>query len=683
MAPTDHSARPVADPGTTPTAAPATHVLAANARDAINALERSHIETAAERDRLLRALDDAQGQAREQGRQRQLVEAHTTHLQQQVDRLGTDHHRLEEQLGALRVEVVAGHGRIQSLEGDLATRIRAIGELDSRVELQTQELTQARARRDALEGDLTALRHVVAETQAAVAERDRLAAMVVAGLRDALHGDPEGATALAAIGRGDQLSDAVTTAIAGLAARRRGLHEASERMRRDLASSRLALDDSRMRCAALEGERDEVIATTRSEVEQLTHQLDQRDQELSALTSEHDRVAQTAWAHHARMHASEGSLRGLCESLALIAEREAQELIDQAPGIAEARGALDQALARLRSAGEDTSLASEISLALGDGARQVVDCLVARRQALSLSLTRAQAQRQRLESDLARLGRTVEEQEAGGKTLRADLEQAARQLADHTALVMELRDQLAKLAARQRHDHEQLRLAQAEVADLQARGATSGDHLVQENRSLREAAAASLNEHDRLERTLADLSERLEASEARLRSQREEFLRRLAERDAVIQDKDRSLDALVAERTEAKGLAAQAAALGQELAQANERIAALGGIQGEHAGVAVRSGDLARELKQVQRERDQLRDQRRELETALADAVGLGEQQRIQVEEKRKDLEQIRERLGRELAEERERSQHRLDDARKLKEDNVGLKAKLKRLTEH
>ncbi len=659
------------------------HGLAASARDAINALERSQIETAAERDRLLRALDDIQGQVRELNRLRQLGEAHATHLQQQLDRSGADQHRLEEQLRAQRVELLAGQGRLQALESDLAARVRAIGELDSRCELQVQELAPARARRDALEGEVTSLRHQVAATEATVAERDRQAAMVMANLRDAWSSDADGASTLTALSRGDQLGESVGQAISGLAARRRSLHEALERASRELASTRLALDDSRMRSAALEGERDEVVATTRSEVEQLTHQLDQRDQEFSALTSEHDRVAQTAWAHHARMHAAEGALRSLAESLALIAEREAQELIDQAPGIAEARGGLDQALNRLRAAGDDSSMASESSLALGDGARQVVDCLVARRQALSLSLGRAQAQRQRLEADLARLTRMAEEHTASEQALRAELEATATRLADQTSAVMELREQHAKLTARQRHDHDQLRLAQAEVADLQARGATSGEHLVQENRTLRDAAVAAQAEQDRQERVLADLSERLESSEARLRSQREEFLRRLAERDALIQDKDRTLDALVAERTEAKGNAAQVEALAQELALANERIAALGGLQGEHAGVAVRSGDLARELKQVQRERDQLRDQRRELETALADAVGLGEQQRIQVEEKRKELEQVRDRSSREVAEERERAQQRLDDARKLKEENVGLRAKLKRLTEH
>ncbi len=120
----------------------------------------------------------------------------------------------------------------------------------------------------------------------------------------------------------------------------------------------------------------------------------------------------------------------------------------------------------------------------------------------------------------------------------------------------------------------------------------------------------------------------------------------------------------------------------EELAHANERIKEMEGVFGHSAGVTTRSGDLARELKNVQLERDQLREKHRDLEAGIADAVSLSEQWRTQVEEKRKDVEALREKLSRELSEERERSQLQREEFRKLKEEVVGLRARLRRLTD-
>jgi chromosome segregation ATPase len=118
------------------------------------------------------------------------------------------------------------------------------------------------------------------------------------------------------------------------------------------------------------------------------------------------------------------------------------------------------------------------------------------------------------------------------------------------------------------------------------------------------------------------------------------------------------------------------------LAAANTRIKELEGVHGAHAGVAVKSSDLARELKHLQGERDQLREKLRQQESDLADAISVTAQLKSQLDEKRKDLDNSREKVQKELHEEREKANAMREEFRKLKEEVVGLRARIRRLTD-
>ena len=186
----------------------------------------------------------------------------------------------------------------------------------------------------------------------------------------------------------------------------------------------------------------------------------------------------------------------------------------------------------------------------------------------------------------------------------------------------------------------------------------------------------------RLEAELGEARERGQAGEARLARTREEFQRMLEERDRTIRDKDQALDEHGARRADTKGLEAQVAALTTQLAGANERVAELEAVQGIQAGAGVRTGDLARELKKLQGERDAMRDRQRHLESELADAVSAHAETATQLDEKRRESASLREQSHVGAEEERAKTAALKEEFRKLKEEVVGLRARLRRLTE-
>ena len=156
----------------------------------------------------------------------------------------------------------------------------------------------------------------------------------------------------------------------------------------------------------------------------------------------------------------------------------------------------------------------------------------------------------------------------------------------------------------------------------------------------------------------------------------------LEERDHIIRDKDQLLDDLGARRVDVKGLEAQAVAMASQIATANDRIKELEAALGIHAGSNVKSLDLARELRRAQAERDAQRDRLRQLEGDLADALSQHTESATQLDEKRKEVMALREQFMKESTEEREKTNQMREEFRRLKEEVVGLRARLRRLTE-
>jgi chromosome segregation ATPase len=436
--------------------------------------------------------------------------------------------------------------------------------------------------------------------------------------------------------------------------------------RSDIASARAELGVMLERNAELE---------RRSQ--QLNSQSAELRRELERTRSEHQgALAKAQQAENAQAHTVQAlrSLTSRSDGSSTLAR--ALTEVDFSDVVSKAGQKLDLATAQ---GGEQLAAASmAYAQALRDRLTTMVDDTITQRAELqSRSINEQQLNVEVTALKAAQVDRDHEIENLGGEIARAKEEQAKV-----LGQLMAVRTESDEIAAKYKHAQESLRLALAEIDDYRARGMAASGHFSTDNERLRNELEILKGRSEKGDQELAELRVSAEAAEARLRRQREEFTRRLEERDEVIQQKDRLLDQAVSERVDAKSLEAQLHAVSAELANANERLKEMEGVYGHNAGVTMRSGDLSRELKNVQGDRDQLRERLRDLESGLADAVSLSEQWRTQVDEKRKDMDALREKISRELGEERERSQIQREEFRKLKEEVVGLRARLRRLTD-
>jgi chromosome segregation ATPase len=449
---------------------------------------------------------------------------------------------------------------------------------------------------------------------------------------------------------------------------------------KDLAAKVQELTSTRGDVASIKAELD--VAAQR--VEEQDRRLQQTSAKLAETQREQERLLRELSTHQQRADAAEHAQGQLVQSLRGLTNRQ-----DAAPAVARALTDADQTdplskaaqkldLARAAGPEQLASAGQAYVQALKDRVQAVAERLEESRGAL----TAAKRNEDAMQSDLAALRASVVDREHQLRNRDEEAEKAKAEQSELLSQIMEQRRRHDAAAAELKKVAEELRLAQAEIADYQARQGASSGHFSSDNDRLRQEAEHERQQRAQMEATLSALRERAESGEARLKSQREELTRRLAERDSVIQQKDRELDELASQRGDAKSLEAQIAATTKELAAAHDRIKELEGVHGAHAGSTVKSGDLARELKHLQGERDQLREKHRLLEADLADAVSMAAQLTSQLDEKRKDHDLAHEKSNQQLLEARNAAQAARDEIRRFKEENVGLKARIRRLTE-
>lgn len=477
-----------------------------------------------------------------------------------------------------------------------------------------------------------------------------------------------------------------------------------ERLSAEVAQTRTSLEE---RDAALKRNQNEVAAVRRematqgaalaARIQELTQARSENATALADLETARGRIsdieakladARTQLSLAQQQAESHGSRADDLAGRLALAERTRTQLAQALRQLAQIGGAnpnhpLAKASQKLemaqQSSAEEVGPAGE---ALIEAARAHAQQLTQTVDSHRSAIEKAQTESARLQTELANQRAALVDREHALESARADLAQA---MEARTQLEHQLKDaqeasstnslRLAELAERLRH-------AEAELEEYRAREGASTGALGDEVMQLRADLAKEHLSRTQLEAQLHDHRERSEAADARLKRQREEFTRRLEERDRLIQEKDRLLDEHASRKVDTKGLEAQLATLTQQLSAANDRIKELESVHGAHAGATSKSGDLARELKKAHAERDALRERQRQLESDLADAVSAHEELQTQLEEKRKEISGAREEMSKELGEERAKTNALKEEFRKLKEEVVGLRARLRRLTD-
>ena len=449
---------------------------------------------------------------------------------------------------------------------------------------------------------------------------------------------------------------------------------------KDLAAKVQELTSTRGDIASVKAELD--VAAQR--VEEQNHRLQQASTKLSETQREQERLQRELSEQQQRADAADHAQVQLVQALRTLTNRQ-----DSSPTVARALTDADMAdplskaaqkLDMAHAAGpEQLAMAGQAYVqALKDRVQSMAERLDETRGELTSTKTNEGS----LQNDLAATRAAVVDRDHQVKNLAEGIEKAKVEQSELVNQVMDQRRRHDAAAAELKQAREELRQTEAVVAEYQARDGASSGHFNSDNSRLRQEIEQQRVKLSQLESTLSELNQKAESGEARLKTQRDELTRRLTERDGVIQQKDRKLDELAAQRGDTKSLEAQNAELSKELLTTKNRIKELEGVHGVHAGVTVKSGDLARELKNLQGERDQLREKLRQQEADLADSVGVTAQLTSQLDEKRKDADVSLKKAQQEANEEREKANLLRDDFRKMKEEVVGLRARLRRLTD-
>jgi chromosome segregation ATPase len=328
------------------------------------------------------------------------------------------------------------------------------------------------------------------------------------------------------------------------------------------------------------------------------------------------------------------------------------------------------------SPGERVSAAAEVMPAL----RELFTNL-----AIDIAETKAKAQtdRELHEREAATLRRSAAEATSQAERLASDLEKGQEERANQLDQLLAARSANDDLSARLKDLEDQLLQANAELDDYRARGVESSGAIGSENARLKQELAAIRTAHDQVEAELAGLREKVRGGEARQAKLREEMNQRLAERDQILAEKARENDRLQAEQADAHALAVKVDAITKELTAAHEQLKQYKQIHGELTGVTAQAGDLKKAMKGKEAERESLQNRIRELEAELADKRGELDEAQSSIQAKLKEMQSLREKKDKEVEAERLALATLRESERKLKEENVGLKARVRRLTEH
>ena len=480
-----------------------------------------------------------------------------------------------------------------------------------------------------------------------------------------------------------------------------------------------AVNQLAKRKQVLQTERDEMAMHGKEIITALSATRDQREAELRDLRLAHDDTSDRLATIESRTVAAESANRHLAEALSKAA------LTLTLPADAEdARIDLELALSQLPDEGEEgIDVPADVAPQIAAHGARVAAALAARNQHSSEALSRAENENKRLLQELAErsaaTGRFSNElsglrkeiadaralhtaTETHAANLRADLERtqheaaiaakamaAARAEMDHAserhlAQVDELslaRAEAEGLKVRIANLDRHLNHSQAEIAEFNARGGASVDGLREDLQASRKELALERESNKVRESELLELREKSESAEARLKRLREEFGKRLEERDLVIQDKDRQLDNIADRRSDLTGLEAQVLTLTQQLAQSHTKINELEALTGIAAGATGRHTNVGAELKRTQADRDLLREQKRSLEADLAESASRVDELNAQSEQLRKEMLAIREQVEKTLHDERSKSTTLRDENGRLKADNVGLQQRIRKLS--
>ena len=449
---------------------------------------------------------------------------------------------------------------------------------------------------------------------------------------------------------------------------------------RDLAAKAQELNSNRGETASLQAELTSAqnrIEEQERRLNQATNQLGEARNALTELRTRHDEAKTRAATLGQAQTALVEALRSLTN------RQDASQPVARALTTPDANDALNKAAARLdlahATAPDQLAAAGQGYVrALKDRLQEVVQDLETHRN----QLAETRDTETRLTGDLVALKAQIVDRNQEIANSQAALERGKH---EHGALMDRI------LATQRSHDavaaefkstQDQLRQVQAALDDKLARGETSQGLTTADNEELRKDLDAARSRANELDAQVSELSEAVGAAEARLKSQRDELSKRLVERDAIIQQKDKVIDQQVAQRANVKGQDAQIATLRRELQSASDRVRDLESLAGIKTGETVKNDDLGRELITLQEERDRLREQISRTESDLAEERSVRAQIEAQLGEKRKDIEAARSRLVKEMTEVREKSQTLIDENRRFKEEVAGLNARLRRLLE-
>lgn len=447
-----------------------------------------------------------------------------------------------------------------------------------------------------------------------------------------------------------------------------------------LAAKEQELTDKAGEVVSLKAELD--VAAQR--VEEQDRRLKDTTTKLNDAQREQERLLRDLSEQQKRADAGDHAQTQLVQALRGLTNRQ-----DATPTVARALTDADQA-DPLSKAAQKLDLARAAGPEqLASAGQAYVQALKDRVQALAEKMEESRGQlaatkrsEDSLHSELAALRASVVDRDHQLQNLADSIEKAKAEQSELLNQVMEQRRLRDEATAELKRSREELRLAQAEVADFQARDGASSGHINSDLDRLRQEANKERAARAEVEDQLTQAHERADAAEARLKAQREELTKRLAERDHEIDKKDRQLKDLAEQRADTKGLEARVETLTKELAKAHDDIKKFETEFGAHAGNAAKSTDLARELKNLHNERDQLREKLRQIEADLADANSAIAQKDAMLADKRKAGSSDKEKIQKEILDLRDAATVVRDENRKLKEENAGLKARIRRLTE-